>query len=255
MNLHEYQGKRLFAKYGLPVSRGVAARTVDEALDALDTLGGECWVVKTQVHAGGRGKAGGVKVVRSGVEVKNFTENWLGKKLVTYQTDTIGQPVNIILVEPLVEIANEFYLGAVIDRSTQRIVFMASTEGGVEIEKVAHATPDKILKVSIDPITGAHPYQGRQLAFNLGLAGCQVSQFVDNLALYMAHVGGRINEVDRQFDVLSDTKIRFADMLSKAEDLDYAKAVTELTAEMLSLEAGQASFAKITQLSLFDYIR
>ncbi len=179
MNLHEYQGKRLFAEYGLPVSKGVAARTVDEALVALDTLGGDCWVVKTQVHAGGRGKAGGVKLVRSSVEVKNFAKNWLGKKLVTYQTDSLGQPVNMILVEPLVEIASEFYLGAVIDRSTQRIVFMASTEGGVEIEKVAHETPDKILKVSIDPITGAHPYQGRQLAFNLGLAGSQISQFVD----------------------------------------------------------------------------
>ena len=179
MNLHEYQGKRLFAEYGLPVSKGVAARTVDEALVALDTLGGDCWVVKTQVHAGGRGKAGGVKLVRSSVEVKNFAKNWLGKKLVTYQTDASGQPVNMILVEPLVEIASEFYLGAVIDRSTQRIVFMASTEGGVEIEKVAHETPHKILKVSIDPITGAHPYQGRQLAFNLGLAGSQISQFVD----------------------------------------------------------------------------
>jgi len=145
----------------------------------LDTIGGDCWVVKTQVHAGGRGKAGGVKLVRSGVEMENFAKNWLGKKLVTYQTDSMGQPVNTILVEPFVDISNEIYLGAVIDRSTQRVVFMASSEGGVEIEKVAHETPEKILRVSIDPTTGAQPYQGRQLAFNLGLVGVQVRQFVN----------------------------------------------------------------------------
>ncbi len=179
MNLHEYQSKELFAQYGLPVSEGVTARTVDEALCALDTIEGDCWVVKTQVHAGGRGKAGGVKLVRSSAEVENFAKNWLGKKLVTYQTDSAGQPVSRILVEPFVDIANELYLGAVIDRSTQRIVFMASTEGGVEIEKVAYETPDKILRVSIDPTTGAQPYQGRQLAFKLGLVGVQVRQFVD----------------------------------------------------------------------------
>ena len=179
MNLHEYQSKQLFAQYGLPVSEGITARTIEEALGALDTIGGDCWVVKTQVHAGGRGKAGGVKLVRSGMEVENFAKNWLGKKLVTYQTDSLGQPVNTILVEPFVDISNEIYLGAVIDRSTQRVVFMASSEGGVEIEKVAYETPDKILRVNIDPTTGAQPYQGRQLAFNLGLVGVQVRQFVN----------------------------------------------------------------------------
>ncbi|MAK92291.1 MAG: succinate--CoA ligase subunit beta, partial [Oleibacter sp.] len=129
MNLHEYQGKQLFAQYGLPVSKGVAAKTADEAVAAADTIGGDRWVVKAQVHAGGRGKAGGVKLVSSKDEIKAFAEQWLGKNLVTYQTDENGQPVSRILVETCTDIANELYLGAVVDRSTRRVVFMASTEG------------------------------------------------------------------------------------------------------------------------------
>ena len=177
MNLHEYQGKQLFAQYGLPVSEGVAAKTADEAVAAADTIGGDRWVVKAQVHAGGRGKAGGVKLVSSKDEIKAFAEQWLGKNLVTYQTDENGQPVSRILVETCTDIANELYLGAVVDRSTRRVVFMASTEGGVEIEKVAEETPEKILKATIDPLTGAQPYQGRELAFKLGLQGDQIKQF------------------------------------------------------------------------------
>ncbi len=177
MNLHEYQGKQLFAEYGLPVSKGVAAETVQEAVAAADIIDGDKWVVKAQVHAGGRGKAGGVKLVHSKAEIKEFAEKWLGKNLVTYQTDANGQPVSRILVEPCTDIAQELYLGAVIDRSTRRIVFMASTEGGVEIEKVAEATPEKILKACIDPTVGAQPYQGRDLAFKLGLKGKQIKQF------------------------------------------------------------------------------
>ena len=141
MNLHEYQAKQLFAEYGLPVSEGVAAETVLEAIAAADVIGGDRWVVKAQVHAGGRGKAGGVKLVTSKSEIE------------------------------------EFSLGAVIDRSSRRIVFMASTEGGVEIEKVAEETPEKILKASIDPLTGAQPYQARELAFQLGLNATQIKQF------------------------------------------------------------------------------
>lgn len=178
MNLHEYQGKQLFAEYGLPVSEGVAAETVQEAIAAADVIGGDNWVVKAQVHAGGRGKAGGVKLVSSKSDIEEFSRRWLGKNLVTYQTDTGGQPVSRILVETCTDIASELYLGAVVDRATRRIVFMASTEGGVEIEKVAHETPEKILKASIDPTTGAQPYQGRDLAFRLGLEGVQIKQFV-----------------------------------------------------------------------------
>ncbi|UVW33830.1 ADP-forming succinate--CoA ligase subunit beta [SAR92 clade bacterium H455] len=178
MNLHEYQGKQLFAEYGLPVSKGIAAETVAEAVAAADVIGGDKWVVKAQVHAGGRGKAGGVKLVSSKAEIEAFSEQWLGKNLVTYQTDAKGQPVSRILVETCTEIDQELYLGAVVDRGSRRIIFMASTEGGVEIEKVAEETPEKILKAIIDPVTGAQPYQGRDLAFKLGLKGVQIKQFV-----------------------------------------------------------------------------
>ena len=178
MNLHEYQGKQLFADYGLPVSKGYAVDSPREAVEAADLIGGDTWVVKAQVHAGGRGKAGGVKLVKSKDEIREFASKWLGNNLVTYQTDENGQPVSKILVEACTDIADELYLGAVVDRSTRRIVFMASTEGGVEIEKVAEETPEKILKVAIDPLVGAQPYQGRELAFKLGLSGDQVKQFV-----------------------------------------------------------------------------
>ncbi|HLS97406.1 MAG: ADP-forming succinate--CoA ligase subunit beta [Porticoccaceae bacterium] len=179
MNLHEYQGKQLFAEYGLPVSKGFACETAEDAVLAADKIGGGEWVIKAQVHAGGRGKAGGVKLVKSKDEIRDFAHKWLGQRLVTYQTDANGQPVNKILVESCTDIARELYLGAVLDRSSQRIVFMASTEGGVEIEKVAHETPEKILKASIDPLVGPMPYQGRDLAFKLGLEGPQIKQFVD----------------------------------------------------------------------------
>ncbi|MAI36695.1 MULTISPECIES: ADP-forming succinate--CoA ligase subunit beta [Alteromonas] len=177
MNLHEYQGKQLFKEYGLPVSEGYAADTPQDAVDAAKKIGGEEWVVKCQVHAGGRGKAGGVKLVKDTDAIKAFAENWLGKNLVTFQTDENGQPVSKILVESCTDIANELYLGAVVDRTTRRVVFMASTEGGVEIETVAEETPEKILKAEIDPIVGAQPYQAREMAFKLGLSGVQIKQF------------------------------------------------------------------------------
>jgi succinyl-CoA synthetase beta subunit len=178
MNLHEYQGKQLFAEYGLPVSKGFAVDTPQDAVAAADKIGGDKWVVKAQVHAGGRGKAGGVKLVKSKAEIEAFAKQWLGKRLVTYQTDATGQPVSKILVETCTDIAEELYLGAVVDRASRRIVFMASTEGGVEIEKVAEETPEKILRATIDPLVGPQPYQGRELAFKLGLSGDQIKQFV-----------------------------------------------------------------------------
>ncbi|MFC6439866.1 ADP-forming succinate--CoA ligase subunit beta [Pseudobowmanella zhangzhouensis] len=178
MNLHEYQGKQLFREYGLPVSEGYAADTPQQAVEAADRIGGSEWVVKCQVHAGGRGKAGGVKLVKSKDDIKQFAQNWLGKNLVTFQTDEKGQPVSKILVESCTDIANELYLGAVVDRTSRRVVFMASTEGGVEIETVAEETPEKILKAEIDPIVGPQPYQAREMAFKLGLEGVQIKQFV-----------------------------------------------------------------------------
>ena len=177
MNLHEYQSKQLFADYGLPVSKGYAVDTPEEAAKACQKIGGDRWVVKAQVHAGGRGKAGGVKLVESPEAASAFAEQWLGKNLVTYQTDEKGQPVTKILVENCTDIATELYLGAVVDRGSRRIVFMASTEGGVEIEKVAEETPEKILKAEIDPLVGPQPYQARELAFKLGLNKDQIKQF------------------------------------------------------------------------------
>ena len=179
MNLHEYQAKALFAEYGLPVSTGYAVDTADEAVAAAQKIGGERWVVKVQVHAGGRGKAGGVKLADTLDEVRAFADQWIGKNLVTIQTDENGQPVSKIYVESCTDIATELYLGAVIDRGSRRVVFMASTEGGVEIETVAEETPEKILRAVIDPFVGPQPYQGRDLAFQLGLKGPQIRQFAD----------------------------------------------------------------------------
>ena len=177
MNLHEYQAKQLFAEYGLPVSRGIAVDSGDEAVQAAKEIGGDRWVVKAQVHAGGRGKAGGVKLFSDFDEIKSFADGLIGTNLVTFQTDENGQPVSKIFVESCTDIDRELYLGAVIDRSTRRIVFMASTEGGVEIEKVAEETPELILQATIDPHVGGQAYQGRELAFKLGLSGPQVNQF------------------------------------------------------------------------------
>lgn len=177
MNLHEYQAKQLFAQYGLPVSEGKAVDTADEAVEAAHAIGGDKWVIKAQVHAGGRGKAGGVKLVSTDDEIRDFANKHIGTNLVTFQTDEKGQPVSKIYVETCTDIARELYLGAVVDRSTRRVVFMASTEGGVEIEKVAEETPEKILTATIDPALGGLAYQGRDLAFQLGLEGKQVNQF------------------------------------------------------------------------------
>jgi succinyl-CoA synthetase beta subunit len=169
MNLHEYQAKHLLSKYGVPVPTGEVVWSPEAAVDAATKLGGNRWVVKAQVHAGGRGKAGGVRLVDTKEELKQAVKDLLGTRLVTYQTDAAGQPVNQILVEEPSDIKTELYLGAVIDRASQRIVFMASTEGGVEIEKVADETPEKILKVIVDPMIGMQPYQCRELFFALGL--------------------------------------------------------------------------------------
>ncbi|MCY4129101.1 MAG: ADP-forming succinate--CoA ligase subunit beta [Gammaproteobacteria bacterium] len=177
MNLHEYQSKELFAKYGLPVSAGRVARTADEAVAAALELGGDRWVIKVQVHAGGRGKAGGVLLVSSEAEIRAFANKWLGNQIHTVQTSEDGQPVNLLYVEELTAIDRELYLGAVIDRASSRVVVMASAEGGVEIEQVAAETPEKIFRASIDPGLGPQDFQGRQLAFRLGMQGPQIVQF------------------------------------------------------------------------------
>lgn len=187
MNLHEYQAKQLFAKYGLPVPKHEVAFNLEEALAGFDNLGlGRC-VVKAQVHAGGRGKAGGVKIVEHKDALKEFVHGILGTRLVTYQTDEKGQPVNQLIIEEPSDIERELYLGAVIDRASQRLVFMASTEGGVEIEEVAKNTPEKIHTIVVDPLVGALPYQARDVGFKLGLDSAQIRQFTDIL-LKLAHL-------------------------------------------------------------------
>ena len=181
MNLHEYQAKELLARYGMRVQSGVLANNGQEAMDAYDQLGGKFAVVKAQVHAGGRGKAGGVKVVKSREEAKEVAESLIGKNLVTYQTDANGQPVNSVYV------SEDLY--PVVDRSSRRVTFMASTEGGVEIEKVAHETPEKILKTVVDPLVGLQPCHAREIAFQLGLTGDQISYFIKMmLGAYQAFI-------------------------------------------------------------------
>ena len=177
MNLHEYQAKQVFASYGMPVPNNQVVDDVSDVPAALEKLAGERWVVKAQVHAGGRGKAGGVKLIDDAAAVSKTVAEMLGSNLVTYQTNEDGQPVNQVLIEEISNIARELYLGAVIDRASQRVVIMASTEGGMEIEKVAAETPEKILKATINPLTGLQPYQARELAFGLGLEGEQIKQF------------------------------------------------------------------------------
>ncbi len=177
MNLHEYQAKQLLKQYGCPVPKSGTVSTGEEAVQVALELGTDRWVVKAQVHAGGRGKAGGVKIVSNKHDLLQAVQSMLGTRLVTYQTDERGQPVHQVLIEEPSDIKQELYLGAVVDRAQRRIVFMASTEGGVEIEKVAEETPEKILTITVDPMLGILPFQARELAFGLGLDSQQTKQF------------------------------------------------------------------------------
>jgi succinyl-CoA synthetase beta subunit len=176
MNLHEYQAKSLFARYGVPVPQGRVAMSVEEALAAAGALSGPRWVVKAQVHAGGRGKGGGVRLVDSRRDVEAAADALLGSRLVTHQTGPEGLPVERLLIEQVTDIDREIYLGALIDRGRRRIVFMASGEGGMDIEEVAARTPEKILRVTVDPVAGLQPYQTRQIGFGLGLDTKQVGE-------------------------------------------------------------------------------
>ena len=189
MNIHEYQAKQLLARFGVTVPRGAIAYTPEEAVEAADELGGEVWVVKAQIHAGGRGKAGGVKVVRSKDAVREAAAELIGKTLVTHQTGPAGREVKRVYVEEGCDIARELYLGMLVDRATSRLTLMGSTEGGMEIEQVAADSPEKILTVPIDPATGIQPFHARQLAFGLGLEGKQVGAAVKFItAIYKAFV-------------------------------------------------------------------
>ncbi|OIO57817.1 MAG: ADP-forming succinate--CoA ligase subunit beta [Alphaproteobacteria bacterium CG_4_10_14_0_2_um_filter_63_37] len=189
MNIHEYQAKAVLAEYGVRVPRGYPAFSVTDAVNAAERLGGPVWVVKAQIHAGGRGKAGGVKVVKSTEAVAETAEKLLGATLVTHQTGPEGKLVQRLYVEEGADIARELYLGAVLDRATSSVVFMASTEGGMEIEEVAEHTPEKILREVVDPAIGLQGFQCRNLAFALGLEGKQINNFTKlMLGLYKAFV-------------------------------------------------------------------
>jgi succinyl-CoA synthetase beta subunit len=189
MNCHEYQAKQIFAQYGIPVPQGDVARNAEETQVVMDKLGVERVVVKAQVHAGGRGKAGGVKLVSGKEEAKVATKELIGQRLVTYQTTAEGQPINQVLIEEMSNIASELYLGAVVDRATRRVVFMASTEGGVEIEEVAKNTPEKIFKTAADPMLGLLPFQCREIGFKLKLTPDQIKQLTKiMMALYQIFI-------------------------------------------------------------------
>jgi len=179
MKIHEYQAKAILRQFGVPVPRGIAAFNPQEAVEAAQKLGGPVWVVKAQIHAGGRGKGGGVKVARSVDEVKSLATQMLGMQLITHQTASSGQKVRRLYIEDGADIQQEYYLSCLTDRSTQQVAFIASSEGGMDIEEVARATPQKIVKVFIDPLTGFSAAQGQALARGIGMPGDSAAQFID----------------------------------------------------------------------------
>src|SRR6266576_6050556 len=188
MKIHEYQGKELLRKFGVPVPRGLVARSPEEAYHAAKELGSEIVVVKAQIHAGGRGKGGGVKLARSADEAREIARQMLGMKLITHQTGPEGREVRVLLIEEGLPIDKEFYLGIVLDRASGRPVFMASAAGGMDIEEVASNTPEKILKETVDPAVGFRPFQARKLAFALGLPAELIGQAVKFMqSLYLAY--------------------------------------------------------------------
>ncbi|WP_208592460.1 ADP-forming succinate--CoA ligase subunit beta [Gracilibacillus suaedae] len=189
MNIHEYQGKEILRSYGVAVPNGKVAYTVDEAVEAAEHLGSTVSVVKAQIHAGGRGKAGGVKVAKNIDEVRTYADEILGKTLVTHQTGPEGKEVKRLLIEEGCDIQKEYYVGLVLDRATSRVTMMASEEGGTEIEEVAEKTPEKIFKEVIDPVTGLLPYQARRLAFNINIPAEYLSKAVKfMMGLYQVFV-------------------------------------------------------------------
>jgi succinyl-CoA synthetase beta subunit len=220
MNIHEYQAKALLAKYGVAVPRGQIAYTPQEAEEAAQALGGTGWVVKAQIHAGGRGKGGGVKVAKSIDEVVEVAKAMIGMTLVTHQTGLEGKEVKRVYIEEGCDIARELYLGVLLDRATSRITIMASTEGGMDIEKVAASTPEKILRAAVDPVSGLQPFHARRLAFGLGLEGRQVFSMIKFLtAIYKAYLETDANLIEvnplvvtGSGDVLAlDAKMNFDD--------------------------------------------
>jgi succinyl-CoA synthetase beta subunit len=220
MNIHEYQAKAVLKEFGVPVPRGIPAFSVDEAVNAASQLGGPVWVVKAQIHAGGRGKGGGVKVVKSADAVKTEAQRMLGMTLVTHQTGPHGRVVRRLYVEEGSAIARELYLSMLVDRATSRIAFIVSTEGGMDIEEVAHKTPEKIVTVQVDPVTGVQPFHGRRIAQALKVTGDTAKQLQKLVGdLYRAFVAKdmsllEINPLvitDKGAVICLDAKLNFDD--------------------------------------------
>jgi len=247
MNLHEYQSKDVFRSYGIPVPAGHVATTVDEAAAAAEKLGGPVWVVKAQVHAGGRGKAGGVKVVRDIAAVKEAAKGMLGKSLVTKQTGAEGLPINSVYVESGSEIEREIYLSLTLNREKGRVAVIASAAGGMDIEEVAAHTPEKILTVNVDPAAGLQPYQSRKLAFGLGLTGKQVGELQSIVtALYRLYLekdaslvevnplivtkAGKLVALDAKINIDSNAVFRQPE-LAKLRDVSQEDATERKAAE------------------------
>src|SRR5690348_12429683 len=247
MNIHEYQAKGLMGKFGVAVPKGAVAYTAAEAKEAAKTLGGSIWAVKAQIHAGGRGKAGGVKIARSPEEAEAAASALLGRRLVTHQTGPQGKEVSRVYVEAGVDIARELYLGMLVDRGASRVVVMASTEGGMEIETVARDTPEKIIKVVIDPATGLMPYHARRIIYGPGLEGDQVPPALKFLvAMYRAftELDASIVEINplvvtKAGEVLAlDAKMNFDDnALFRHKEVEELRDESE--EEPAELEAGR----------------
>jgi len=247
MNIHEYQAKAVLAEFGVPVPKGIPAMSVEEAVKAAEQLGGPVWVVKAQIHAGGRGKAGGVKVVKSIEDVRKEAERMLGLTLVTHQTGPQGKQVNRLYIEEGSSIGRELYLSALLDRAKSRIAFIVSTEGGMDIEEVAHKTPEKILTFHVDPAAGYSPYIGRNIAYALKLEGDQVKQCVSLVEkLYTAFLAKDMSQLEINPLIVTgegnllclDAKVNFDDNgLFRHKDIQALRDETE--EDPKELEAAQ----------------
>jgi succinyl-CoA synthetase beta subunit len=255
MNIHEYQGKALFRQYGVNVPQGIPAFTAEEAVHAANELGGDLWVVKSQIHAGGRGKAGGVKLARTVAEVREIAAQMLGMTLITPQTGPEGQVVRRLYIESGAAIDRELYLSMIVDRVTSNIVIMASTEGGMDIEEVAHSTPEKIFYESINPITGFQDFQGRKIAFKLGLTGAAVHKAVKFMhALYRLFLDKDCSIVEinplvvtKSGDVIAlDAKINFDDnALFRHPDIEALRDEAEEDASEVEAKRHDLSYVKL----------
>ncbi len=244
MNLHEYQAKQILRAANLTTPRGALAHSPDEAMQAARELGGDAWVVKAQIHAGGRGKAGGVKVVKSPDAVRDTAAALLGKNLVTIQNAPDGQPVNQVLVEETLSIARELYLSLLVDRETERVAIVASAAGGMEIEEVAHATPEKVFKEWCDPLLGVQDFQCRALAFALELAGDAWKDFCKLLpALYRVFIANDLSLLEiNPLIVTSDNRVLPLDCKMSVDDnaLYRRKALAEMM-DMGQIDAKEAA--------------